>query len=248
MTTSVRCVLPQAKGTGGSRAYLAVAGGLDTPAYLGSRSTFPGGALGGVQGRALRPGDLIPLGEVPDGAGVKEGVSVPPEWRPAFAGKAEPWRIGVLPGPNAAPDYFQDEDIKDFYSSTYTVHYNSCVPGVCLCFGWEMLALPFFGLLRLLCNNSRFYTAKKKLLPTHHGHVPAYNAACYVKASMQTQARNGGVAVLQEPAGGAHAGPQAQVGPQGRRRGRLPPLQRTRPPVRDRHHQLHGRHAHRPHV
>ena len=40
---------PQAKGTGGARGYLAVSGGLDVPLYLGSRATFPGGALGGVQ-------------------------------------------------------------------------------------------------------------------------------------------------------------------------------------------------------
>lgn len=33
----------------GARCYLAVAGGIDTPVYLGSRSTFPGGKLGGVQ-------------------------------------------------------------------------------------------------------------------------------------------------------------------------------------------------------
>lgn len=35
----------------GVRAYLAVAGGLDIPDYLGSKSTFPGGKLGGVQVR-----------------------------------------------------------------------------------------------------------------------------------------------------------------------------------------------------
>jgi allophanate hydrolase subunit 2 len=39
----------QAKGTGGARGYLAVSGGLDMPVYLGSRATFPGGKLGGVQ-------------------------------------------------------------------------------------------------------------------------------------------------------------------------------------------------------
>ncbi len=33
----------------GARCYIAVAGGINTPAYLGSRSTFPGGKLGGVQ-------------------------------------------------------------------------------------------------------------------------------------------------------------------------------------------------------
>lgn len=44
---------------GGSRAYLAFAGGLDIPDYLGSKSTFPGGSLGGHQGRALRMGDML---------------------------------------------------------------------------------------------------------------------------------------------------------------------------------------------
>ena len=42
-------LLLQAKGSGGARGYLAISGGLDVPQYLGSRSTFPGGKLGGVQ-------------------------------------------------------------------------------------------------------------------------------------------------------------------------------------------------------
>ena len=33
----------------GCRGYIAVGGGLDVPLYLGSRSTFPGGKLGGLQ-------------------------------------------------------------------------------------------------------------------------------------------------------------------------------------------------------
>jgi hypothetical protein len=47
---------------GGSRAYVAIAGGLDVPDYLGSKSTFPGGTMGGHQGRPLRVGDMVPLG------------------------------------------------------------------------------------------------------------------------------------------------------------------------------------------
>lgn len=43
----------QVKGKKGARCFLAVAGGINTPAYLGSRSTFPGGKLGGVQVRGL---------------------------------------------------------------------------------------------------------------------------------------------------------------------------------------------------
>ncbi len=36
----------------GARAYLAVSGGIDVPVVLGSRSTYPLGALGGLQGQA----------------------------------------------------------------------------------------------------------------------------------------------------------------------------------------------------
>lgn len=33
----------------------------------------------------------------------------------------------MLPGPNAAPDYFTPEDITTLYSRPYFVHYNSWV-------------------------------------------------------------------------------------------------------------------------
>jgi antagonist of KipI len=49
----------------GVRAWLAVAGGFDLPAILGSRSTDLRGGFGGKQGRALRAGDLLPLGGSP---------------------------------------------------------------------------------------------------------------------------------------------------------------------------------------
>ena len=42
-----------------SRAYLCVAGGVDVPAVLGSRSTQLRGAFGGHEGRALRQGDVL---------------------------------------------------------------------------------------------------------------------------------------------------------------------------------------------
>lgn len=44
----------------GARAYLAVAGGFAVPAVLGSRSTFLRGKIGGLEGRPLRPGDILP--------------------------------------------------------------------------------------------------------------------------------------------------------------------------------------------
>ncbi len=47
----------------GSRAYLAVAGGIDIEPVLGSRSTYLPGRFGGFEGRTLRRGDLVPLKE-----------------------------------------------------------------------------------------------------------------------------------------------------------------------------------------
>ena len=48
----------------GARCYLAVAGGIDVPLMLGSRSTDLKAGFGGHQGRALEAGDLLPVGPV----------------------------------------------------------------------------------------------------------------------------------------------------------------------------------------
>ena len=54
-------VLATGRALRGSRAYLAVAGGIEAPTVLGSRSTCLPARFGGLEGRALRPGDLLPL-------------------------------------------------------------------------------------------------------------------------------------------------------------------------------------------
>jgi antagonist of KipI len=46
----------------GTRAYVAVAGGITVPPTLGSRSTHLASAMGGLDGRALKAGDSLPLG------------------------------------------------------------------------------------------------------------------------------------------------------------------------------------------
>lgn len=53
-----------------SRSYLAVAGGVDVPMVLGSRSTLGGAGFGGLQGGPLEVGDALPVGGAqrePDG-------------------------------------------------------------------------------------------------------------------------------------------------------------------------------------
>ncbi|TVX86828.1 biotin-dependent carboxyltransferase family protein [Paenibacillus agilis] len=47
----------------GARAYLAVAGGIDVPMVMHSRSTYLRAGIGGFEGRALRAGDTLPIGE-----------------------------------------------------------------------------------------------------------------------------------------------------------------------------------------
>ncbi|MFN7966527.1 MAG: biotin-dependent carboxyltransferase family protein [Acidobacteriota bacterium] len=49
-------------GHGTPRAVLAVRGGIDVEPILGSRSTCLAAGFGGVHGRALRAGDLLPIG------------------------------------------------------------------------------------------------------------------------------------------------------------------------------------------
>src|ERR1700682_1014208 len=63
----------------GARAYIAVAGGIDVPVVLGSRSTYALGALGGFQGRKPGGGDELPVGAAT--TAVKEGRTVGEELR-----------------------------------------------------------------------------------------------------------------------------------------------------------------------
>lgn len=76
----------------GARAYIAVAGGIDVPVVLGSRSTYPLGGLGGFEGRALKAGDRLSVGA---GAGVA-GRSAPEALRRGPTGA--PVEIRMLPG------------------------------------------------------------------------------------------------------------------------------------------------------
>jgi biotin-dependent carboxylase-like uncharacterized protein len=58
----------------GVRAYLAIGGGIETPAALGSRATYLRGRLGG---RALAKGDRLPLGPTTESVGRVRSERVP---------------------------------------------------------------------------------------------------------------------------------------------------------------------------
>ena len=78
----------------GARAYIAVAGGIDVPVVLGSRSTYALGALGGFKGRKLEAGDELPVGAAT--APVKEGRTVAETLRGLPVGM--PTELRVMPG------------------------------------------------------------------------------------------------------------------------------------------------------
>lgn len=105
----------------GARVYLALAGGVDVPPVMGSRSTDLVGGFGGLEGRALRSGDLLKAGkeglagEGKTAAGLA-GRYFPPGLRPRCGGEA---RARVVAGPQA--DWFDGKDWEAFLSAAYIV-------------------------------------------------------------------------------------------------------------------------------
>ena len=102
----------------GCRSYLAVAGGIDVPPYLGSRSTFPKGGFGGWEGRPVQTGDVLPLGKA---AGAK-GISLDSREIPIYSDR---WELETLVGPHGAPDYFTPDDVKQFFNTEWEVSLSS---------------------------------------------------------------------------------------------------------------------------
>jgi len=52
----------------GCRAYMAIAGGLKLPRFMGSSATYLPAQIGGIKGRALKTGDIIPVSNRPSAA------------------------------------------------------------------------------------------------------------------------------------------------------------------------------------
>jgi 5-oxoprolinase (ATP-hydrolysing) subunit C len=106
----------------GFRAYLAIAGGIDVPPYLGSKSTCIFGSYGGFKGRKLEPGDEIPVGKPKadptdlTGRKLKEGVV--PEY-------TNNWVLRAIAGPNTSPDYATEEGMDLLFSRNSKIQHTS---------------------------------------------------------------------------------------------------------------------------
>lgn len=100
----------------GMWAYLAVAGGIQTPPILGSRSTYLRGAFGGLSGRQLQAGDMIRTGiPLPATYGFAARV-IPEASRPKYN---EQPVLDVILGPQTR--YFREDSLEIFLSSEYSL-------------------------------------------------------------------------------------------------------------------------------
>jgi KipI family sensor histidine kinase inhibitor len=93
----------------GCRAYLALAGGIEVPLVLGSRSTDLGSGFGGLEGRPLRARDALALGPPPPGG--ERSIRSPEA--PATE------KVRVVLGPQA--DHLRPESVASFLAEPYTV-------------------------------------------------------------------------------------------------------------------------------
>jgi biotin-dependent carboxylase-like uncharacterized protein len=100
----------------GARSYLAVAGGIDVPTFLGSRSTYTLIGLGGHEGRALQEGDELKIGEARDGAEGRAGMALDEEQIPTYPTETE---LRVIIG--LASYRITEEGMEEFLNTEWTV-------------------------------------------------------------------------------------------------------------------------------
>jgi antagonist of KipI len=97
---------------GGARAYLAVAGGIQTDPVLGSRATHLVSHMGGFSGRALMPGDRVPIAGDAGPRPVRKavGFTLPTKGRAV---------LRVIAGPQA--DWFQADALKTISGVSFRI-------------------------------------------------------------------------------------------------------------------------------
>jgi len=98
----------------GARLYVAVAGGIDVPLVLGSRSTYGLGAFGGFKGRKLEAGDVLPVGA--DSRRAREGTTAPAGW---VQEPEKEVQLRVLPG--LYDHRLTGQAADSFYADTWSV-------------------------------------------------------------------------------------------------------------------------------
>ena len=111
-------ILEMAFATIGARSYIAFAGGINTTPWLGSRSTFHKAGVGGIDGKAIQEGQIIPLNKSKSVAGRKINKNSIPEMS-----TNKKWSIEVVKGPN--DDWIDEKGHKMFLNSDWKLQSKS---------------------------------------------------------------------------------------------------------------------------
>jgi biotin-dependent carboxylase-like uncharacterized protein len=106
----------------GFRSYIGVAGGIDVPVYLGSKSTCLFGSYGGFEGRKLQEGDVLKFGKPAKALNQLKGRKMKAEAMPEYSRE---WVLRAIPGPNASPDYLTKEGMDFLFSNSFRVQHSS---------------------------------------------------------------------------------------------------------------------------
>lgn len=112
--------------TDGCRGYLSVFGGITVPAVMGSRSTSLKCRIGGLEGRALKDGDLLPAGNTYNLTDLAKQSILQRRTEPHSYGKSA--TVRVIPGPQA--DCFTQDGLRTFLSSAWLVSPQSDRMGI----------------------------------------------------------------------------------------------------------------------
>jgi len=111
-------VLEIAFATIGARSYIAFSGGINTTPWLGSRSTFHKAGVGGIEGKAIQEGQIIPLNKSKSVAGRKiKKNSIP------VMSTNKKWSVEVVKGPN--DDWVDEKGHKMFLNSDWKLQSKS---------------------------------------------------------------------------------------------------------------------------
>jgi len=107
----------------GLRSYIAFCGGINVEAVMGSYSTYIKGGIGGLDGRALKAGDILNINNSTE-FGIRE---IDSSHIPTYSDNIV---LRAVPGPFS--EYFTDKAKELFFSQTYTVGGRSDRMGIFL--------------------------------------------------------------------------------------------------------------------
>jgi len=111
-------ILEIAFATVGARSYIAFSGGINTTPWLGSRSTFHKAGVGGIDGKAIQDGQIIPLNKSKSVKRRKiKNSSIP------VMSTNKKWLVEVVKGPN--DDWVDEKGHKMFLNSNWKLQSKS---------------------------------------------------------------------------------------------------------------------------